>query len=50
MNSSKKISTSPKTTGRFATPEEAAQAKNAGLINHIKKLGLKVERLTSTPE
>jgi hypothetical protein len=41
---------STKTTGRFATPEEAALAKNANLINHIKNLGLKVEKLMSSPE
>lgn len=37
----------PKNTGRFATLEEAVQAKNADLIAHIKKLGITAEKLRS---
>lgn len=39
-----------KRLGRFATAEEAALAKRANLVNHIKKLGLTVEKLPSSPE
>ena len=39
----------PKKAGRFATPEEAARSKNAGLINHIKKLGLKADKQPPSP-
>ncbi len=42
IKSDKTLPQSPKTSGRFATPEEAAQAKNAQLVAHIKKIGLKV--------
>lgn len=38
----KKVSQLPKTSGRFASPEEAALYKNAELIAHIKKIGLKI--------
>lgn len=31
-----------KTIGRFTTPQEAAEAKNSGLITSFKKLNLKV--------
>lgn len=47
INSNKKLSTSPKKTGRFATPEEAARAKNAQLIAQLKKTGLKVIKINS---
>lgn len=45
---SDKPSQSPKTSGRFATPEKAAQEKNAPLIAHIKKIGLKVVKTDSS--
>ena len=45
----KKSSETPKTSRRFATPEEAADAKNAGLVTHLKKIGLKSIVNTATP-
>ena len=41
-NINKELSTSPKTAGRFASPEEAARAKNVQLVAQIKKIGLKI--------
>jgi len=37
-----------KTPGRFASPEELAQAKNADLVAQIKKIGLKVIKTNSS--
>lgn len=31
-----------KTSGHFTSPEEAAKAKNVGLIAHVKKIGFKI--------
>ncbi len=46
--SNKKKSQLPKTSGRFSSPKEAATAKNADLIAHIKKIGLKVIKTDSS--
>lgn len=48
VKSNKKLSQSPKTSGRFTSPEEAAKAKNVGLIAHVKKMGLKVIKTNSS--
>lgn len=48
VKSNKKDSQSPKTSGRFTSPEDAAKAKNAGLIAHVKKIGLKVIKANSS--
>ncbi|WP_170971125.1 hypothetical protein [Ilyomonas limi] len=40
--------TSPKTSGRFSTAEEAALAKNKELVEHIKKIGLQIKRADSS--
>ncbi len=45
---SDKDSKSIKTSGRFTTPEAAARAKNADLIAHVKKIGLKVIKADSS--
>lgn len=45
---SNKKKSSPKTSGCYATPEEAAQAKTAELIAHVKKIGLKVIKTDSS--
>lgn len=42
MKSEKSSSRESKTTGRFATAEKAAQAKNAGLVAILKKMNPKV--------
>ena len=42
--SNKKNTETIKMSGRFASPEEAAKAKNADFISHIKKIGLQVTK------
>lgn len=39
---SQKASKPVKSSGSFTKPEEAAIAKNAKLVDHIRKIGLKV--------
>lgn len=45
--SNKKPSQSSKASGRFATPEDAAKAKTARLLEHVKKIGLKVIKISA---
>lgn len=44
----KKKSKPSLTSGRFTSPEEAGKAKNADLIAHVKKIGLKVVKANSS--
>lgn len=44
----KRQSNSLKTSGRFTTPQEAANAKSADLIAQVKKIGLKVIKENSS--
>ncbi len=47
-SSNKKETQLRKISGRFSKPEAAAKAKNADLIAHVKKIGLKIIKTDSS--